>query len=695
MDIKSLFYTIGLFSLFSLSSCNKEEVVDNDETVIEAEEYLTIKELSESGISVPADKGVYVLKVESDKEWTASLDDDWCILSTTSGVDYTKVYIGFNENEWNIERSMCLTFKISDEEIYSVSLKQEPAETVFNFEPQVISIIKKGQTKSVAIETTAFEWSVLCLDEQGNNVEWVTVDGGSESYSGSQELTFTVTENNTETSRLAYLVFKSGENVFENKLTIEQTNIGNVFDDFSYQINDNSQGLTLSWNKVEGASYKLTLATDEQYTDIIDNYNNKDIDSEASNTFDLLSVHYGDYMGTVYAKISGVCGTDDFEKEFTFNTSFDAKSGDGSSIDQAIIIKNSRHLNNITGISTENKYFLQKADIDLQSQSFTPLCAKLSSSDYSGEFKGTYDGGKYKIDNINFNSSGSNVVGLFSTIAANGIVKNVTLSNINIAAGNFVGGIAGKCFGTIENCIVKSGSVTGKARVGGIVGQLPSGEPFVKKCINKAKVKSVMTSGESFVGGIVGQSDKITKYDDIIIVIISQCGNEGEIYSPCMSVGGIIGRSVHRSGINQCYNKGKVTGASLVGGILGQSNALLLQNCYNSAEVIGTGETKNVGGILGNSTNDDVRINNCYNVGAITQGYGLTKGRDIATQKVALKSCITLSNAAASPVLNVAPGGYEEKSESEMKQQTTYDGWDFTSIWSMPSSSYPKLKWEN
>ena len=691
MDIKSLFYTIGLFSLFSLSSCNKEEVVDNDETVIEAEEYLTIKELSESGISVPADKGVYVLKVESDKEWTASLDDDWCILSTTSGVDYTKVYIGFNENEWNIERSMCLTFKISDEEIYSVSLKQEPAETVFNFEPQVISIIKKGQTKSVAIETTAFEWSVSCLDEQGNNVEWVTVDGGSESYSGSQKLTFTVTENDTETLRLAYLVFKSGENVFENKLTIEQTNIDNVFDDFSYQINDNSQGLTLSWNKVEGASYKLTLATDEQYTDIIDNYNNKDIDLEGSNTFDLLSVQYGDYMGTVYAKISGVCGTDDFEKEFTFNTSFDTESGDGSSIDQAIIIKNSRHLNNITGISTENKYFLQKADIDLQSQSFTPLCAELSSSNYSGEFKGTYDGGKYKIDNISFNSSGSNVVGLFSTIAANGIVKNVTLSNINITAGNFVGGIAGKCYGTIENCIVESGSVTGNARVGGIVGQLPSGTPSVKKCINKADVKSVMTSGDSFVGGIVGQSDQITRGT----VIISQCGNEGEIYSACNFVGGIIGRSVIKSEINQCYNKGKVTGANLVGGILGQSNALVLQNCYNSAEVIGTGTLMNVGGILGNSTNKDVIINNCYNVGAITQGYGLTKGGDENTKLIALTSCITLSNAAASPVLNVAAGGYVEKSDSDMKQQTTYDGWDFTSIWSMPSSSYPKLKWEN
>lgn len=693
MDIKSLFYTIGLFSLFSLSSCNKEEVVDNDETVIEAEEYLTIKELSESGISVPADKGVYVLKVESDKEWTASLDDDWCILSTTSGVDFTKVYIGFNENEWNIERSMCLTFKISDEEIYSVSLKQEPAETVFNFEPQVISIIKKGETKSVAIETTAFEWSVSCLDEQGNNVDWVTVVGGSESYSGSQELTFTVTENNTETSRLAYLVFKSGENVFENKLTIEQTNIRNVFDDFSYQINDNSQGLTLSWNKVEGASYKLTLATDEQYTDIIDNYNNKDIDSEASNTFDLLSVQYGDYMGTVYAKISGVCGTDDFEKEFTFNTSFDTESGDGSSIDQAIIIKNSRHLNNITGISTENKYFLQKADIDLQSQSFTPLCAELSSSNYSGEFKGTYDGGKYKIGNISFDSSGSNVVGLFSTIAANGIVKNVTLSNINIAAGNFVGGIAGKCFGTIENCIVESGSVTGNARVGGIVGQLPSGNPSVKKCINKADVKSVMTSGdESFVGGIVGQSDQIERGT----VIISQCGNEGEIYSACNYVGGIIGRSVIKSGINQCYNKGKVTGARFVGGILGQSNALVLQNCYNLAEVIGT-ETqhKDVGGILGSTTNKDMKINNCYNVGAITQGYGLTKGGDDNTKKIALTSCITLSSATEGPVLNVAPGGYVVNSDSEMKQQTTYKGWDFTSIWSMPSSSYPKLKWEN
>ena len=99
-------------------------------------------------------------------------------------------------------------------------------------------------------------------------------------------------------------------------------------------------------------------------------------------------------------------------------------------------------------------------------------------------------------------------------------------------------------------------------------------------------------------------------------------------------------------------------------------------------------------GILGNSTNKDVIINNCYNVGAITQGYGLTKGGDIDGKNITLTSCITLSNAAASPVLNVA-GEYVEKSDSEMKQPTTYDGWDFTSIWSMPSSSYPKLKWEN
>ena len=200
-----------------------------------------------------------------------------------------------------------------------------------------------------------------------------------------------------------------------------------------------------------------------------------------------------------------------------------------------------------------------------------------------------------------------------------------------------------------------------------------------------------MTSGDSFVGGIVGQSDQITRGT----VIISQCGNEGEIYSACNFVGGIIGRSVIKSEINQCYNKGKVTGASLVGGILGQSNALVLQNCYNSAEVIGTGTLMNVGGILGNSTNTDVIINNCYNVGAITQGYGLTKGGDIDGKKITLTSCITLNGTADNAVLNVVAGGYVVKSDSEMKQQTTYDGWDFTSVWSLPSSSYPKLKWEN
>ena len=103
----------------------------------------------------------------------------------------------------------------------------------------------------------------------------------------------------------------------------------------------------------------------------------------------------------------------------------------------------------------------------------------------------------------------------------------------------------------------------------------------------------------------------------------------------------------------------------------------------------------NVGGILGNSTNTDAKINNCYNVGAITKGYGLTKGGDKDGKNITLTSCITLNGTADNAVLNVVAGGYVVKSDSEMKQQTTYDGWDFTSVWSMQSSSYPKLKWEN
>ena len=51
-------------------------------------------------------------------------------------------------------------------------------------------------------------------------------------------------------------------------------------------------------------------------------------------------------------------------------------------------------------------------------------------------------------------------------------------------------------------------------------------------------------------------------------------------------------------------------------GSMGSSNGFTIDNCYNEAEIIGTSA---VGGIIGNGLSN-AEINNCYNKGTITGG---------------------------------------------------------------------------
>ena len=82
-------------------------------------------------------------------------------------------------------------------------------------------------------------------------------------------------------------------------------------------------------------------------------------------------------------------------------------------------------------------------------------------------FTGTFDGGGYTISNLTINktSNGSIVYGLFGYMNSSAAVKNLGLSNINISvravdAKVYVGGLAGKNDGRIENCFV-SGAING------------------------------------------------------------------------------------------------------------------------------------------------------------------------------------------------------------------------------------------
>ena len=130
-------------------------------------------------------------------------------------------------------------------------------------------------------------------------------------------------------------------------------------------------------------------------------------------------------------------------------------------------------------------------------------------------FAGTFEGQGVSISNLQIEKDSlSSCVGMFGNVT--GAVRDVHLaSSCTISGGQFVGGIAGKCWGSIEDCTVGDDSaaaevrqnrseentvfqIEGKSEVGGLVGGLFYGH------ISDCRVVGGMVSGNNFVGSVLG-----------------------------------------------------------------------------------------------------------------------------------------------------------------------------------------------
>lgn len=107
------------------------------------------------------------------------------------------------------------------------------------------------------------------------------------------------------------------------------------------------------------------------------------------------------------------------------------------------------------------------------------------------------------------------------------------------------------------------------------------------------------------------------------------------------NIGGLSG--YHRGATDNCYSTMTVIGGSVVGGLIGTLNVGTLTNCFSIGEVSGTA---NVGGLVGSGT------------GTTTSCYW-------DNQKSKQSSSSTGVG----------------KTTSEMKNLTTYVGYDFTTVW--------------
>ncbi|TAL30358.1 MAG: DUF4959 domain-containing protein [Spirochaetes bacterium] len=320
-------------------------------------------------------------------------------------------------------------------------------------------------------------------------------------------------------------------------------------------------------------------------------------------------------------------------------------------------------LNAVRGGSADPKYngwdktksYSMMADIDLSGYSpWIPIGA--SDTDF---FSGNFNGNGHTISGLRINTA-ANYQGLFGFIKGTSVIRNLTISNCAITGGAYIGALAGQFNqdGTgkamLSNCHV-SGTIISTSSVavftGGLVGWLgpnttPTTHSNVVKCSVKASVSNTSATLAYYLGGITGRAE--------IQWSVFYCYVEGDISATRgYYVGGIAGSS--NSPFENCYSKANIKSIANGGGITGGTTNYT-RYCYATGDITRTsGTSANIGGLLGSVNNSD-RIIASYYSGTLLDaatGLGLT------------------DNALGT-----------RKTPAEMKEWTTYSGWD-PAIWAV------------
>jgi hypothetical protein len=195
--------------------------------------------------------------------------------------------------------------------------------------------------------------------------------------------------------------------------------------------------------------------------------------------------------------------------------------------------------------------------------------------------------------------------------------------------------------------VYANGTVTGiKDNIGGLVG-LNSGT------ITNAYATSTV-DGSSFcnIGGLIGYNSGGT------VSYVHAVGFIGGRSTCC--IGGLIGCNSEGT-VSNAYAAVKASSGeeySCVGGLIGENLDSTVTNAYSTGAVTATGKCSAMGGLIG------------YNGGGTITGYWDTQ-----------TSGLTDSD------------GGTGKTTAEMKQQATFAGWDFNTIWAIAENgSYPYFR---
>ncbi len=366
------------------------------------------------------------------------------------------------------------------------------------------------------------------------------------------------------------------------------------------------------------------------------------------------------------------------------------------------LVETAEHLSNVR--NHLDAHFKQIADIDLsgyaEGEGWEPIGRYYAWNDIA-PFLGTYDGNGYTIINLFIDRPDTRGIGLFGYLGEYAELTNMSIEGVEVSGYDSVGGLVGMNFeGAITNSYATGAlTLTGDGDVGGLVGfnkgfiwnsyaaVTVTGPPEIEEgsvgglvglnwlgnITNCYAAGSV--SGEEWVGGLVGCNERGTVTDSYATGEVS--GNreigglvgfnrDGTITSSYATgnvsgeewVGGLVGHIYDGGTITSSYAAGNVSGEELVGGLVGFNEDGTVTDSYATGEVSGNRE---IGGLVG-------RI---YEGGTITSSYYDTETTGQSDT-----------------------GKGIPKTTAEMKQQVTFEGWDFEEVWGIvEETTYPYLRW--
>lgn len=268
-------------------------------------------------------------------------------------------------------------------------------------------------------------------------------------------------------------------------------------------------------------------------------------------------------------------------------------------------------------------------------------------------------------------------IGLFGTIGAEGVVKDLT-ANGKFEAVNNIGGIAGDVYGKLIN-VTHKGTIsnTSSSNIGGIASKVFDGGSLtgcvnegsvtakttnacgivvtanvgstVEGCVNNGKVKSTTTGAYGIANTVSGKMIKCVNHGQLLGTgtaagicgtlsktgVLEECYNDADINYGTTggNLAGVVyntsdqtaaGTTEPTSWIKKCYNTGKIYGKNNVFGFsYNIKKGVLVEDCYNTGDVTAAGTNASFGftaAITSNNAENLVptQIRRCWNGGNVT-----------------------------------------------------------------------------